>query len=47
LEDHRRPITRFTATTVRSALVTACRRASAPTSRFPLRAIATTDGVMR
>src|SRR5260370_3060993 len=47
LDDQRRPIRRLTATTVRSALVTAWRRASAPTSRFPLRAIATTEGVMR
>src|SRR5690348_9360700 len=34
-------------TTVRSALVTAWRRASAPTSRFPFFAMATTDGVSR
>jgi len=46
-DDQRRPIRRLTATTVRSALVTACRRASAPTRRLPLRAIATTEGVMR
>src|SRR3989442_3763626 len=47
LADQRRPISRFTATTVRSALVTACLRASAPTSRLPLRAMATTEGVIR
>ena len=46
-EDQRRPISRLTATTVRSALVTACRRVSAPTSRLPLRAIATTECVIR
>src|ERR1700686_1391220 len=38
---------RLTATTVRSALVTAWRRASAPTRRFPFLATATTDGVSR
>jgi hypothetical protein len=42
-----RPISRFTETTVRSALVTACLRASEPTSRLPFLAMATTEGVSR
>src|SRR4051812_24303582 len=46
-DDHLRPISRFTETTVRSALVTDCLRASAPTSRLPFLAMATTEGVRR
>src|SRR4051812_4409586 len=46
-DDHLRPISRFTETTVRSALVTDCLRASAPTRRLPFLAMATTEGVRR
>src|SRR5437879_2937988 len=46
-EDHLRPISRLTLMTVRSALVTAWRRARPPTSRFPFLAMATTEGVSR
>ena len=38
---------RFTLNTVFCGLVTACRRATAPTSRSPCGVNATTDGVVR